>query len=121
MALNKIAKRWTMNRKMVILMTIMIMVMIMMIMLMIMAMIIMTTTMMISIIIIIIIIISVGGTNIDLIRNDKIFNYYIHFFFILLSYIPVNRFSPLISFTIVSKQIASYKLPVSREVYNCRF
>lgn len=108
-----------MNRKMVILMTIMIMVMIMMIMLMIMAMIIMTTMMMITIIIIIII--SVGGTNLDLIRNDKIFNYYIHFFFILLSYIPVNRFSPLISFTIVSKQIASYKLPVNREVYNCRF
>ena len=67
-----------MNRKMVILMTIMIMVMIMMIMLMIMAMIIMTTMMMITIIIIIII--SVGGTNLDLIRNDKIFNYYIHFF-----------------------------------------
>ena len=42
-------------------------------------------------------------------------------FFFLLSHIHINRFSLLISFIIVSKQIASFTLPVTREVYNCRF
>ena len=35
--------------------------------------------------------------------------------------IAVNHFSLLIFLIIVSKQIASYTLPVTREVYNCRF
>ena len=42
-------------------------------------------------------------------------------FFFLLTYISINRFSLLIFFIIVSKQIASCTLPVTRDVYNCRF
>ena len=63
---------------------------------------------------------SVGGINRGLIRNCYIFNYFIHFFF-LLSCTSVNRFSLLIFFIIVSKQMASCTLPVTREVYNCSF
>ena len=42
-------------------------------------------------------------------------------FFFLLSYIFVNSFLPLIFFIIVSNQIASCALSVTREVHNCRF
>ena len=41
--------------------------------------------------------------------------------FFLLSYVPVSRFALSILFIIVSKQIASCTLPVTRGVYNYRF
>ena len=43
------------------------------------------------------------------------------FFNLIFNLLSVKRCSLLIFFIIVSKQIASYTLPVTREVYNCRF